>query len=98
MIPADVFAEREAFHVRIENGMLHVNTQSYPVIIVPFMQFITDDLAESLLEAERNGIHVVFAGDRSEVIGIAENLNEDICQRFGKEGSIWPFEKHFCQR
>lgn len=93
VIPADVFAEREAFHVRMEKGMLHVNTQGYPVIIVPFMQFITGNLAESLLEAERNDIPVVFAGDRPEVIGIAESVSEDICQRFGKAGSVLPLEK-----
>ncbi len=93
VIPADVFAEREAFHVRIEKGMLHVNTQSYPVVIVPFMRFIVDTLAESLLEAEGNGISVVFAGDRPEVIGIAGNVGEDIPQRFEKAGSVWPLDR-----
>ncbi len=93
VIPADVFSEREAFHVRMEKGMLHVNTQSYPVVIVPFMRFIVDTLAESLLEAERNGISVVFVGDRPEVIGIAENVGEDIPQRFGKVGSVWELDR-----
>lgn len=93
VIPADVFADREGFSVRMKDGMLHVNTQSYPVIIIPFMQFVTDTLAESLLEAEQNGILVVFVGDRPGVIGTMANKTEDAVQEFGEAGNVCPLEE-----
>lgn len=93
VIPADIFADRERFSVRMEDGELSVNTQSYPVIIVPYMQFVTDSLAGGLLEAEQNGVLVVFVKDRPKVIGIAGDKEKGAAQRLEEAGSVWPLEK-----
>lgn len=74
-IPQDVFADREYFHTVISEGMLHVNTQSYRVVVVPYMQYITKAFAKMACEMAGMGVKVLFT----------EDFPEGICDIFLQE-------------
>ena len=60
MIPQDVFADRDGFKTVLEKGVLRVNTQEYRVLIVPYMEYVTQAFARAAGELERMGIPVFF--------------------------------------
>lgn len=60
IIPQDVFADREAYRLCIGEGSLTVNTQSYQVLLIPQMMFITKALAKAIVELKAAGVPVLF--------------------------------------
>lgn len=72
-IPQDVFARRADYRTAVEKGLLRVNTQEYRAVVIPYMQFITQALAEAAAEMISAGIPVLF------VEGLPEGLS---CGRF----------------
>ena len=60
LIPQDVFADRDGFKTVLEKGVLRVNTQEYRVLIVPYMEYVTQAFARAAGELERMGIPVFF--------------------------------------
>ncbi len=63
-LPQDVFARRENYRTRVENGRLCVHTQSYRALVIPYCQFITASLAEAIQELIAFGVTVVYVNDR----------------------------------
>lgn len=62
IIPQDVFSEPERFGTTIEDGVLTVGPQTYRLVLVPHMQYITERLARALLEMAVRGVPVRFVG------------------------------------
>lgn len=75
IIPQDVFREKETYGVSISKKRLKVNSQDYKVLLVPFMQYVTVDLARAILELSGENIPVIFVGERPQ--GICTGNTED---------------------
>lgn len=74
VIPMDVFEEKAVYKTEIRDHMFTVNTQTYPVLIIPGFEYVTEKLTETILEMEKNHIPVIFAGCRPK--GICDGDNE----------------------
>ncbi len=61
-IPQDVWSNQSYYGTDIEDNCLHINTQRYQVLIIPRAQFITKDLAYSLVGMQEKGVKVFFVG------------------------------------
>lgn len=60
IIPQDVFSERILYQTQIEEGRLCINSIVYKTVVVPYMQFITEEFATALKEMTDHGIPVFF--------------------------------------
>ncbi len=60
IIPQDVFEDRETHYTKIANNTLHVNTQSYRAVIIPYSQFITAPTAKAIEELKSAGVPVLY--------------------------------------
>lgn len=58
-IPADVLTDREAYKTHIGEH-LTVNTQTYELLLIPYMQFIPQKVIDSLAELKEKGCKVCF--------------------------------------
>lgn len=56
IVPQDVFANPEFYRTFIGNHVLKVNTQTYRAVVVPYMQYITKALAETITVLNSEGI------------------------------------------
>ncbi|MBR1740949.1 MAG: hypothetical protein IJ733_03575 [Lachnospiraceae bacterium] len=74
-IPQDVFAEPEMYEMKIERGMLQVNTQAYRMLFVPECDYIRTEFAKLIPVLEDNGIEVIFVNGYPK--GIADAQGED---------------------
>ena len=61
IIPQDVFANPEFYRTFIGSHVLKINTQIYRAVVVPYMQYITKALAETITVLHSEGIPVLFA-------------------------------------
>ena len=68
IVPQDVFANPEFYRTFIGNHVLKVNTQTYRAVVVPYMQYITKALAETITVLNSEGIPVLFADKAPEGI------------------------------
>ncbi len=78
ILPCDVFALRERFHTALNGSTLTVNTQNYQVLVIPYAQYITREVADFIAEAQTAGFPVWFIN----------GLPEGIC------GSVEPIPAH----
>ena len=62
IVPQDAFAESERFGTEVGGGVLAVGPQTYRLVLVPYMQYITEGLARALLEMTDRGTPVHFVG------------------------------------
>ena len=62
-IPADVFADREKYHTKID-GNLSVNGNIYQTLIIPKSQFIPQDTIQAAFELDAAGGNVFFLEQR----------------------------------
>ncbi len=74
-VPQDVFAQPEQWKLEISDGSWKVNTQTYRVLLVPFMQFVRKDFAEAVGKMCDRGIPVYFIGGYPE--GICEPVPDE---------------------
>lgn len=77
IVPQDVFARPEFYNARIQEREWTVNTQTYRAVIVPYMQFITKDLALAIQELSTHHVPVLFVNAFPEGIcdtGISETV------------------------
>lgn len=73
-LPADVFAEREFYHTKLDT-VLSVNGNEYQVFVIPYAQFITKETADAVIEMMDKGMQVWFM----------DNLPEGLC-----DGALLP--------
>lgn len=59
IIPSDVFADRVLYRTKT-GAELIIGTQKYRTLIIPEMQFITAEVADAVVELERNHFPVFF--------------------------------------
>lgn len=77
IIPQDVFASPEFYRTSIGSHILKVNTQIYRAVVVPYMQYITKALAETITVLHSEGIPVLFADNTPEGICDTPALSSD---------------------
>lgn len=58
-IPADIFLDKEAYKAHL-GKQLTVNTQTYELLLIPYMQFIPQKVIEALTELKEKGCTVCF--------------------------------------
>lgn len=68
IVPQDVFANPEFYRTFIGNHVLKVNTQTYRAVVVPYMQYITKALAETITVLNSEGVPVLFVDKAPEGI------------------------------
>ncbi|MCD7956612.1 MAG: hypothetical protein LUG93_12895 [Lachnospiraceae bacterium] len=68
IIPQDVFTEKSYYHTVYQNERLMINENEYAAVIIPYMQYITADLAEAVFCLQEKHIPVVFAGGLPEKV------------------------------
>ena len=64
ILPQDVFSNRERYHTQIHAGQFQVNTQAYRVVLIPGCDFITEALADGILELTEAGVPVFYIGQK----------------------------------
>lgn len=67
-LPQDVFTDREYFKTEISEGILKVNTQKYKVLLIPYMQYMTEQFAEAVIEMSKKGVQIILIDDYPEGI------------------------------
>ncbi len=60
----DIISEDYIASSEMKNGVMKLEKEEYPVIIVPYTEIITRKMAEDLLRAEKAGIKVVFIDEK----------------------------------
>ena len=76
-IPADVFAEPEAFQTRFNDG-LRINGNCYRVLIVPYAQYIPAAFAKAIPECMAKGCQIVFVDALPDAVATGEPLPGEI--------------------
>lgn len=69
IIPQDVFADNDAYGTEIHKDKLIINHNEYGAVIIPYMQYITKEMADVIPKLKNNGILVVF------VEGVPEGIS-----------------------
>ncbi|MGN1022759.1 MAG: hypothetical protein ACI4OJ_04605, partial [Lachnospiraceae bacterium] len=57
-LPSDVFAEKERYRTRLEDGNLCVNTQRYQALVIPYAQFLPSVVIQALETLQKAGFPV----------------------------------------
>lgn len=60
VLPVDVFAERERYQTVISKDGLCVNENHYHTLLIPYAEYITDELASAIKELKESGCKVLF--------------------------------------
>ena len=76
-VPGDVFSEREFYRTEI-GKKLKVNDRSHDLMIVPYSQFITLEVAEGICELLENGCAVAFIGALPQGVCTGEPLPDAV--------------------
>lgn len=63
IVPQDVFRSPSEFNMSFGDGYLNVNTQKYPVLIVPFAEYITKEFANEISNLVKASVSVIFVND-----------------------------------
>lgn len=59
ILPADVFVEPDRYLTKLSKE-LTVNTQSYKVLIVPYVEYLTESTVKAVIELKKAGFQVLF--------------------------------------
>lgn len=59
ILPCDVFAQQDRYKTRL-GRLLQVNGKEYKVLIIPYMQYITEAVAKAIIELDKEGFFVIF--------------------------------------
>lgn len=79
VIPADIFEKREHYKTWTEKGRLHINQESYRILIIPYVKRIPASVAVFIQEAAMQEIKVCFVNGYPEgICGSSQPLPEEI--------------------
>jgi len=59
ILPADVFTEKERYRTELKDQLL-VNYKEYKALIIPYSQYITEDVAEAVIKLRNKNYPVLF--------------------------------------
>ena len=69
ILPSDVFSEMDKFNTSFD-GQLHVSSETYKTLIVPYAEYITRDVARFVAKAVETGFEVIFVDEHPSGIAI----------------------------
>lgn len=62
IIPNDIFSKENPYQSAFDD-VLHVNTQNYECLIIPYSEYITNDLYEFIMKTKESSFQVIFIQD-----------------------------------
>lgn len=68
IIPEDIFYNSNQYQTHVEDGMLHVHTQQYKILLVPYRQYLSEKLQNELCVLKEQGFRVMFIGGLPEAV------------------------------
>lgn len=81
-IPQDVFADPEYYRTAFRDGLLHVNTQAYNALVVPYAQFVTHAFATAAVQMHHAGFPIYFVDALPD--GLCDAVDEDLVAKLQK--------------
>ncbi len=76
-IPTDAILDKELYHTEIENGLLHINTQTYQAVIVSALKYLSEDCAAVLNQLNEAHIPILFIDRLPECVCTGETFDFD---------------------
>ena len=95
IIPQEVLAKPQEYRTELREGCLQVNTQEYRILIIPYSQFLTEELARGILALREHGIPVVFTEDYPEGLcnGISGEAEKELIEEIRQRTEVVPVTK-----
>lgn len=87
IIPSDVFAEKDFYRTSLEKG-LKVGNAEFDLLVIPYAERITKEVAEAIVTLLSNGTEVIFIDGYPKGISTGEELPQAV-----KKARISPLNK-----
>lgn len=79
ILPADVFAERDAYQTSVYNKSLMINQEAYQALIIPYSRYLTTAVAEFIEESIQQNFPVFFIDALPEgIVGAIDDKKQEL--------------------